>query len=56
MAETIPSAFDKAVTDAGVNGLDQPILHIVNDRSRLCARLLEAPACHEGDVKRRRNG
>ena len=44
MVETVPAAFGKAVTDAGVNGLDQPVLHIVNDRSRLCARVLEALA------------
>lgn len=38
MAGTVPAALDKAVADAGANGLHQPILHMVNDRSRLCAR------------------
>ena len=44
VAETVPAAFDKAVADVGANGLDQPILHMVNDHSRPCARVLEAPA------------
>ena len=46
MAETVPDAFDKTVSDTRASGLDHPILQrmtdMVNARSKLCVGILDA--------------